>query len=322
MTPEEFKDKLTIAQPELRCWGNHVLELVKSLAKAQGVTLQILTSRVKEIDSAVGKLSRKSYKNPMIDMTDLVGVRAVCLLSPHVDELCRSLSSYADLEIQKSRDTSKEYESAPDKFGYQSHHFEIRAKLATVIDGIHIPKETCCELQIRTLMQHAYAEVVHDSIYKSSWGAPSRAIRFVSSSAALIETADHLFCETMSILESETKIRGELLEQLTGIYDSYTSNKKFKDQKFNMLVLENLTDLLKEDVLYSLDEFLNHRKYISDRIKSRIDSDVFWSQPVAILSYLLAHENPTELKEHWPFSESDEALELVYSDLGKKYRSH
>ncbi|WP_411101193.1 hypothetical protein, partial [Streptomyces sp. x-45] len=253
---------------------------------------------------------------------DLVGVRAVCLLSPHVEQLCQLLGSYSAWEIQKSRDTSKEYESAPDKFGYQSHHFEIRAKLAIVIDGIHIPKETCCELQIRTLMQHAYAEVVHDSIYKSSWGAPSRAIRFVSSSAALIETADHLFCETMSILESETKIRGELLEQLTGIYDFYTSNKKFKDQKFNMLVLENLNELLEEDVICSLDEFLNQRKYISDKIKSRIDSDVFWSQPVAILSYMLAYEHPVELKEHWPFSESDDALELVYSDLGKKYRSH
>lgn len=322
MTPEEFKDRLSNAQPELHCWGAHVLELVKALAQDRGIALQILTSRVKDIDSAVGKLSRKSYKNPMTDMTDLVGVRAVCLLSPHVDELCLYLSAYNDWDIQKSRDTSKEYEDAPDKFGYQSHHFEIRAKIEVKIGSITVSKGTCCELQIRTLMQHAYAEVVHDSIYKSSWGAPSRAVRFVSSSAALIETADHLFCETMSILESETKIRGELLERLTGIYDSYTSNKKFKDQKFNMLVLENISELLTEDILITLDEFLSRRNYIKEKITSRVDSDVFWSQPVAVLSYLLAYENPAKLKEYWPFSESDDALELVYSDLGKKYRNH
>ncbi|HIA53338.1 MAG TPA: hypothetical protein EYN91_14830 [Candidatus Melainabacteria bacterium] len=204
---EEFRNRLTDAQPSLRGWGDFVRETVKAISKAESITLQILSSRVKEIDSAIGKLSRKPYKNPMSDMTDLVGVRAVCLLSPDVEKLCSSLVSHPVWKIQKSRDTSKEYEQAPEKFGYQSHHFEVRAKVDFNADGVFIPADTCCELQVRTLMQHAYAEVVHDSIYKSSWGAPSRAIRFVSSSAALIETADHLFCETMNVLELETKSR-------------------------------------------------------------------------------------------------------------------
>ena len=321
MLLEEFKVKLTAAQPELRAWGKYVLESIKDIAESNGIVLQILTSRVKEIDSAVGKLSRKSYKAPMTDMTDLVGVRAVCLLSPHVEIMCSALTAIKDWKIQKSRDTSKEYEQAPDKFGYQSHHFEIRATINLSVDGVAIPEGTCCELQIRTLMQHAYAEVVHDSIYKSSWGAPSRAIRFVSSSAALIETADHLFCETMNILESETKNRGELLDQLTAVYDSRTNNAKFKDQKFNMLVLEELTDLINDETVENLSAFLSEREYISDRIKSRLDSDIFWSQPVAILSYLLAYEHPSQLKDSWPFSESEAALEMVYSDLGKKYHS-
>ncbi|EZI29591.1 GTP pyrophosphokinase [Pseudomonas extremaustralis] len=318
-TLEEFKDRLTAAQPSLKVWGDFVREAVKAISKSEGITLQILSGRVKEIDSAIGKLSRKPYKNPMSDMTDLVGVRAVCLLSPDVDRLCASLMLHPEWKIQKSRDTSKEYEQAPEKFGYQSHHFEVRAKIDFDIDGVVVPADTCCELQVRTLMQHAYAEVVHDSIYKSSWGAPTRAIRFVSSSAALIETADHLFCETMNILELETKSRGELLEQLTGLYDSKIKVKGFKDQKFNMMVLEELKDFIDDNTLPKLSDFLNERSYIADRVSSRINSDVFWSQPVSMLAYLLVHDHLYLIKEAWPFSESEDALAMVYSDLGKKF---
>lgn len=321
MALDDFEKHLIAVQPELQCWGAYVLNAIKEIARDQGITLQILTSRVKEIESAVAKLSRKSYQNPMLEMTDLVGVRAVCLLTPDVEVMCRALESYSGLKLQKSRDTSKEYEAAPEKFGYQSHHFEIRATVDMVIDGIKVSSETCCELQIRTLMQHAYAEVVHDSIYKSSWGAPTRAVRFVSSSAALIETADHLFCETMNILESETKVRGHLLEQLTGIYDSRTHNSRFKDQKFNMLVLEELAPLIDEATLEELTEFLNERSYIAERIVSRLDSDIFWSQPVSVLSYFLAFKSPDHLKEHWPFAQSEDALEKVYSDLGKRFHT-
>lgn len=320
MDIEQFKAYLLAAQPSLNCWGTFVKKSIERISSEQNINLQILSSRVKEVESAVGKLSRKSYQNPQKDMTDLVGVRAVCLLSPDVEKLCSALDGVA-WDIQKSRDTSKEYEEAPDKFGYQSHHFEVRAKSDHTINSVVIPAGTCCELQIRTLMQHAYAEVVHDSIYKSSWKVPSRAVRFVSSSAALIETADHLFCETMNILESESKVRGEFLEELTALYDSKIAISKFKDQKFNMLVLDTLSAAINDNTTQKIVHLLEERKYIQDRVRSRLDSDVFWSQPVSILAYLLAAEQPSELKELWPYAESQDSLELIYSDLGKKFHS-
>ncbi|POG13405.1 hypothetical protein BGP82_02845 [Pseudomonas putida] len=137
----------------------------------------------------------------------------------------------------------------------------------------------------------------------------------------MIETADHLFCETMNILESESKIRGSLLEELTDIYDSTITTSKFKDQKFNMLVLDNLSDVINEDTLDNVRHLLGDRAYITERIKSRLDSNIFWSQPVSILAYLLAVEQPLALKELWPYAESEESLEIIYSDLGKKYHN-
>lgn len=316
-SPSEFKLYLEASQPALEQWGKSVMAKIKEVAEEEGITLQILNFRVKTIDSAVGKLTRKSYTDPKKEMTDLVGARAVCLLTPDLEKLCTLLFRHEDLDIIKSRDTSKEYQDAPDKFGYQSHHFEIRAKFDVDIDGIAIPEGMCCELQVRTLMQHAYAEVVHDSIYKSSWGAPSRAVRFVSSSAALIETADHLFCETMTILESEKVARGAFLERLTDIYDSKVATSKFKDQKFNLIVLDNLQDLLDNEILERLSVFIQERKYIAERINSRSELDPFWSQPVSLLAYFLTYEKSDLLAEKWPFAESYNSIAKIYSDLGK-----
>ncbi|MDH8308145.1 hypothetical protein QIG59_28275, partial [Klebsiella pneumoniae] len=40
--------------------------------------------RLKTIASALGKVSRKGYDNPIVQMTDLIGVRFVVLLSVEI----------------------------------------------------------------------------------------------------------------------------------------------------------------------------------------------------------------------------------------------
>lgn len=319
---ELFRRDLEQAAPMLSAWGEHVMATVKDLAKANGIVPQILCSRVKDIDSAIGKLSRKSYTDPMTEMTDLVGVRIVCLLSLDAERLVDSVKVSEEWDAQISRDTAKEAENTPEQFGYQSVHFEIRPKTEISSPSGPIKLGTCCELQVRTLMQHAYAEVVHDNIYKSTWGAPSKARRFVSSSAALIETADHLFCETMNILEIDNQARGEVLAQLTNIYDSRVTPSSGKDQKFNMIVLDELKPWISNETANKISALLDSKSYISERIKERINTDPFWSQPVSLLAYLLAFESPDIARENWPFAESNDALATIFSDLGNSFYMH
>ncbi len=319
---ELFRRDLEQAASMLSAWGEHVMAAVKDLAKANGIAPQIVCSRVKDIDSAIGKLARKSYTDPMTEMTDLVGVRIVCLLSLDAERLVELVKNHDDWNAQISRDTAKEAESTPEQFGYQSIHFEVRPKAEISSPSGPIKVETCCELQIRTLMQHAYAEVVHDKIYKNTWGAPSKARRFVSSSAALIETADHLFCETMNLLEIDNQARGELLAQLTDIYDSRVTPSSGKDTKFNLIVLDELKPWINDETATKISALLDNKKYISDRIKERINTDPFWSQPVSLLAYLLAFESPDIARENWPFSESSDALAAIFSDLGNSFYVH
>jgi ppGpp synthetase/RelA/SpoT-type nucleotidyltranferase len=322
MDLDGFRLALTNLAPALRAWGQYVEQKIKELSQSNDITPQMVGSRLKDVNSAVGKLSRKGYTNPLVDMTDLVGVRVVCLLSPDIKKLGDLVLADDCWNALLARDPAQEIEQIPEQFGYQSLHYEIRSKCDFQLGGITVPSGTCCELQIRTLMQHAFAEVVHDNIYKCSWGAPSKARRFVSSSAALIETADHLFCETMSLLESENQARGELLQRLTVIYDSKISPSNGKDKKFNRIVIDEFSQWINEETPNNIEKLLNNKAFIAERVRSRVNSDSFWSQPVSLLAYWLAAEIPNEAQEHWPFAESRDALNLVFSDLGKSFNQH
>lgn len=312
-----FTDWLSDSKPALEAWGKHVVNSMLELALSAGVSTQMSSYRPKDINSAIGKIARKGYKNPAVEMTDLVGARVVVLLSKDLRALAQLLADSEEWDIQLARDPELEVAQNPEKFDYQSLHYELRTKSDRLINGVNVPKGLCCELQLRTLMQHAYAEVVHDSIYKSSWPAPVKARRYIASSAALIDTADHLFCETMEILAEENKARGELLERLSELYDAKIAPSKIKDQKLNMVILDEFgDDLADPNALPEISEFLGRKLYIVERIRERAELDPFWSQPVAILAYWLVSRSPADVFSKWPFASSHDALDMVYSDLG------
>ncbi|MBZ9612158.1 GTP pyrophosphokinase [Rheinheimera maricola] len=301
----------------LEVWGGFVVSSMLNLASHAGVKTQMSSCRVKDVSSAIGKIARKGYKDPIAEMTDLVGARIVVLLSKDLKVVASLLSSNGHWDVQLARDPEEEVAQSPEKFDYQSLHYELRAKAGVIIDGVSVPEGLCCELQIRTLMQHAYAEVAHDSIYKSTWPAPVKARRYIASSAALIDTADHLFCETMEILAEENRERGELLEQLSELYDAKISPSKIKDQKLNMIILDEFDEELQgQDTLLEINDLLTRKSYIASRIKERAVSDPFWAQPITILAYWLVSRSPHEVFDKWPFAGSHDALDMIYSDLG------
>lgn len=310
---ESFRNELLKIRPGLQAWG----DFVSSKLRASGIPLQLLHCRVKDIESAIGKIGRKGYRDPTTEMTDLVGVRVVVLLTPELDRIRDWVLEQREWDAVVSRDPDLEMAERPDKFDYQSLHFELRTDRDFDFEGVTVAKGTCCEFQARTLMQHAYAEVVHDNIYKSSWPAPTKAKRFVASSAALISTADHLFCETLELLGAENRERGEVLESLTELYEAaIRGDSASRDKKLNMVVLDSFGDYLDSGTCEAVTSLLEKKKFIASKVEGRLNDDPFWAQPVALLSYWLVMNWPEEVFDVWPFASSHEALRLVYSDLG------
>jgi hypothetical protein len=71
-------------------------------------------------------------------------------------------------------------------FGYRSLHYVCRAEGG-------LPAEARFEIQVRTLLEHAWAEIEHDLGYKSPEAIPAAARRRLHRLAGLLELADQEF---------------------------------------------------------------------------------------------------------------------------------
>jgi len=317
MEVNALRDYLVENRPLLECWGKYVKSRISQLVASTSVSVQMNSSRAKEIESAVGKVARKGYHDPLNQMTDLVGVRFVVLVSPELSVIGELIETNADWTYTKDRDPDEEAEANAEKFGYQSLHYIVRSRQKFVFEGTLIPEGLPCEVQIRTLLQHAYAEVVHDSIYKAVGKVPPKASRFVARSMALIETTDHLFCETMSLLEEENKVRNQLYTGLADLYSSKIGQTEIgPDEKLNLAVLEAYMDSLPVNSAGEVSSFCDSNSFVISKIRSRLNTDPFWSQPVALLAYWLVSQDHYQVFDKWPFASSHDALRTVYSDLG------
>ena len=184
----ELKEQFESRASYLEALGRSVIKTIESQLKNDLIAesklsprdelvptfLKIPTSlRVKDTDSFLEKaLFRKPKDNPLEEITDQVGVRFVVLLQRDVCRIDKIIQNQTVWEVRKDRDFEYERLQKPDYFAYQSDHFIIFNNNTFHFDGILIPERTPCEIQVRTLLQHAYAEMAHDTDYKPSLCLP------------------------------------------------------------------------------------------------------------------------------------------------------
>lgn len=124
-----------------------------------------LKYRVKSFDSFYEKLLRRSREcssGEDVLITDLIGVRVVC---PFVEDLAlveeTLRSAFEVTEIERKGANLGETE-----FGYSSVHLLISVP-DDIRDSFHLDRRWVCEVQLRTILQDAWAEVEHELVYKA-----------------------------------------------------------------------------------------------------------------------------------------------------------
>lgn len=326
MSTEDFKAYFEANQLRYQKWGNYLTEIIVAALKVRlGYEPDLsfiklpISPRLKGIESALGKIKRKGYASPISDMTDLVGLRIVVLLSEHIEIVSEVIQQCDNLNTVISKDIQEEIERNPKLFDYQSQHFEVRPKKEISIDNLLITTNICCEVQIRTLLQHAYAELVHDSVYKPVGPVPRKAERQIAKSMALMETTDELFCSTMALLKITNKPRADLYEDLIVIYRDFIGGRFLSpDQKTNFAIFDEYRDLLRDGLSAEISRMLNEKKFIIEKIRSRAPDNILYSQPIITFIYwLVLNIDSNELCDKWPLSGYWRDLGLVFSDLGE-----
>lgn len=153
-----------------------------------------ILSRVKDRESACKKLIEKSYSLPFSEMTDLVGLRIVVFLVSEIEKCVDEISKA--FKIDKSLSVDKRFELKPNEFGYQSVHIicslgESRSKLEEYRDICAQP----FEIQIRSALQHTWAEIEHKRGYKGPHALPIDLQRRLNAASAALELVDREFSE-------------------------------------------------------------------------------------------------------------------------------
>jgi relA/spoT domain protein (fragment) len=184
---------------------DHLRAIVKVSA------LPAYKTRVKNFDSYYKKLLKFSPAEPSIGfplVTDLIGIRIVCPFLQNLSEVENILlKNFTVREVERKGAGRTFYE-----FGYESTHVLADIPESFKV-GLLLPENLIFEVQIRTILQDAWAEVEHELIYKfefSPFDFPLKR-KFASINASL-NLADILFQEirdTQNSLNTELDRRRE-----------------------------------------------------------------------------------------------------------------
>lgn len=153
-----------------------------------------VTCRVKNYDSFRKKLDAKEYHSPFVEITDIIGVRVVLLRTEEVRRAVEVLL----IDFQVVKDEAKGVEPGS---VYRSHHLDLRVPQEwTRVPSYRLLHELRFEVQVRTALMHAWAEIEH-SVYKPERPVPEYLQLGFSELAAALRMSD----DTLDLLASQLK---------------------------------------------------------------------------------------------------------------------
>lgn len=188
-----------------------ICELCENLLDIHGISTHSIVGRAKDIASLEKKIKRedKGY-NDLEEITDLTGIRIITYFSDDVDRIAKLIEEEFVIDERNSVDKRSVLEA--DRFGYLSLHYVVELKEHQSGEEEQANfKNLKAEIQIRSILQHAWAEIEHDLGYKTEEKIPREIRRSFSRVAGLLETAD---IEFVNIRERIQNFEDELIEQL------------------------------------------------------------------------------------------------------------
>ncbi|TON22741.1 GTP pyrophosphokinase [Vibrio parahaemolyticus] len=197
---QNYKDKVWRNSPEiirsyyeniekykLLCEEIHYI-LNKNLYLSE-IEIASISSRSKSLDSFCEKIHRKHYKDPFESITDFAGVRVVFLYEQDRELIEQVIEKSFDI-VEK---VDKVQDSEVDRFGYGALHYIVKLNKNYAGERYEDIRDYRCEIQVRTILQDAWALVAHHLSYKQESDVPKHLRRKLNALSGLFETADDQF---------------------------------------------------------------------------------------------------------------------------------
>jgi len=209
---KEATDKYKAVYPTYVQFTQRLDDLLKGLLEAENIKYDKIEARAKTIDSFEEKISRpgKTYSDPLSEITDLSGLRVILYYSEDVEKVIKLLKR--EFKINETLSVDKKSELKPDQLGYISTHLivSLNADRKKLIEWKAFEKITA-EIQIRTVLQHAWASISHALQYKNENEVPIPFRRKLLRLSGIMELADEQFSE---LREEKIKLGKALVKKL------------------------------------------------------------------------------------------------------------
>jgi ppGpp synthetase/RelA/SpoT-type nucleotidyltranferase len=230
LTPTLHKQQIEAYKAEYPDYVVYAEALKRVLKAACATSLPeaFVQARAKTIPSFAEKCARKfdKYPDAVNQFTDLCGARLIVQTIEQVEAAKAFIR--ANFTIVEEEDKASLLST--DKFGYRDMHFIIQLKAGQPFDLT--PKELKAvgrrkaELQVRTWVQHAWADTLHDRIYKTPLRLSTEIKRAGNLLAAVMEEGDRGF--------------DHLANELDGMLANYSAYASREDVQEEVAVLELL----------------------------------------------------------------------------------
>lgn len=219
-------------------YSRSISAILRKCIEDEDLAVHSITFRAKSPESFERKAARISpddpraarYEKPLEQITDKAGVRVITYFLSTVQKVAKIISDQFEVVEAIERKSPQ-----PDRLGYKSFHYLVRYK----DDRTKLPEYSqftglFAELQVRTILQHTWAEIEHDIQYKATNVLPSPIRSRFAALAGLIEIADREF---QAIEEADQELRKEAkkkvnLGQLDQVEITGDSLKAYLDRKY------------------------------------------------------------------------------------------
>ena len=203
--------------------------------KNKKIKIHSLPARLKELSSILAKANSADIKNPISELTDIVGLRVICLFLSDMDTVANRIKELFDVLEFDDKLTNQE----PSSFGYLSQHFICKIK-----DSFNGPrydnlKTLKFEIQIRTVAMDAWANISHVLEYKNDLDIPIALKKDFNAISGLFYVADsHFEMFYKKQIESRAEIKKDIENKvnLPLDFDSLSAYlmENFPDRQLNV----------------------------------------------------------------------------------------
>ncbi|WP_121964447.1 GTP pyrophosphokinase family protein [Myroides sp. N17-2] len=268
-----MKDWFEKNRPLYEMFSKRIEEIISDIFTNENIEYHQVASRTKSLESFNKKLDVKKYKEQS-QLTDLSGIRIITYVQDTIPLVRNLIEQHFEIDEQNSAD--KSIELGIDRVGYKSVHYVCSFKE----DRLGLPefekfRDCKFEIQIRTILQHSWAEIEHDRNYKFGGKLKDDLQRRLKLLAGLLELADNEFNTISNEIDNYSKeVEEETAKGNLNISIDSTSLQSYIDKLFKDSLVIDYIDNIKQ-IPEIISELRNYGLETLNQIEDIIPNDLF-----------------------------------------------